>query len=122
MKCPNCTFVWRRLDVSATLPIHDCSHYRGPGAELHYLILRWFKQDFIDRCGCKSYVAKMNAWGVEGCQRRIDRIARKLFVEAGRRGLLKSRFLCLKSAKRICAKRVCERLVKRAIWRAEKQD
>jgi hypothetical protein len=90
---------------------------KGPGDQLHRLILRWFGEDFTDNCGCRAYVAKMNAWGVEGCRRRIDRIARKLFVEAGRRGMLESGIPAWKWMKKLVAKRVCRWIVRRMISR-----
>jgi hypothetical protein len=27
--CPNCSFVWNRLDICPTLPIHDCTKFKG---------------------------------------------------------------------------------------------
>jgi hypothetical protein len=90
------------------------------GDQLHLLILRLCGQDVVADCGCRSYIAKMNAWGVEGCRRRIDRISRHLLVEAHRRGLTNSKIPTLRWVKRIGAKPFCRWLVKRAIRRAEK--
>jgi hypothetical protein len=92
----------------------------GPGTELHAIILRRFKQSETFDCGCRSYIASMNTWGVEGCLRRIDRITRKLLVEAHRRGLLDSKVPGMKWVKRRGAKRVCRWMVGKAIRRAAK--
>jgi hypothetical protein len=94
---------------------------KGPGDHLHDLILRWFGEEPTEACGCNSYINKMNAWGVEGCRRRIDRIARRLFVEAGRRRLLDSRIPTWGRAKLAGAKWTCRWLVQRAIVRVERQ-
>ena len=90
----------------------------GPGDQLHLLILRWTGQDVSPGCDCLRFIAKMNAWGVEGCRRRIDRIVRHLLVEAHRRGLLESNIAAGRWAKRMGAKAFCRWLVKRAIRRA----
>jgi hypothetical protein len=88
---------------------------KGPGDHLHDLILRWFGEEPTDARGCNSYVNMMNAWGVEGCRRRIDRIARKLFVESRRRGLLESRIPGIRSLKRKAATILARAVVRRAI-------
>jgi hypothetical protein len=122
MKCPACNFTWDRFDVCETLPVHDCSKFReaailGVGDHLHELILRWFGEDFAENCGCRSYVDKMNAWGVEGCRRRIDRIVRHLYVEAHKRGLLESNIVTGRWMKQAGARMVCRWMVMRAIRR-----
>jgi hypothetical protein len=125
MKCPACNFTWDRFDDCETLPIHDCGKFReaailGVGDHLHELVFRWFGEDFVENCGCRFYVAKMNAWGVEGCRRRMDRNARHLLGGAHRRGLMDSKTAIMQWVKGIGAKAVCRRLVKRTIQRAEK--
>jgi hypothetical protein len=143
MKCPHCNFTWNRLDICLTLPIHDCDKFtekpltkkeknekrlawlsKRPfvGDQLHFLIFSWFAQEFTHECECQSYASKMNAWGVAGCHRRIDRITRKLLVEGRRRGLLASKVPGVGWIKRRAAKIICVWLVRLAVYRAENHD
>jgi len=49
----------------------------NPGDALKSMIPEWaYKQS--ESCECADWVARMNRWGVEGCQRRKRRIVRHL--------------------------------------------
>lgn len=78
----------------------------GPGTELEKLI-SWFKKK-NNSCGCSSRIQKMNAWGPNECEKRIDTIVRWLRHSAAKQ---KVPFI----------KPVAEKLIKRAIENARKQ-
>ena len=46
----------------------------GPGDHLHLAIFRWVGEGPTRMCGCQDRIAKMNAWGPEGCRKRLDEI------------------------------------------------
>lgn len=50
-----------------------------PGTELAKLIPSWLKRE---GCGCKSFAAKMNRWGVDGCRQRREEILDHLESQA----------------------------------------
>jgi hypothetical protein len=49
----------------------------GPGTELKK-ILSWFYLPDDSKCKCNDRIAKMNGWGAEGCEQRIETILRWL--------------------------------------------
>ena len=58
----------------------DCgSPVMGPGTELSELIPKFLNGK---GCACKSYAAKMDRWGVEGCEKRFDEIVEHLVGQA----------------------------------------
>jgi hypothetical protein len=134
MTCEVCGWTWTRLDISATFPVKICRlpltrkqkaeqrkqmHQRlkqgGAGDQLHLLIILCFGEDFIAGCECLAYAAKMDAWGPEGCRKRIDRIVHKLLTEARKRGMLKTKI------RRWAAPKVARLMIRWAIRRAEKR-
>lgn len=60
---------------------------RGPGAELKRLLARWLGVKDSQGCRCDARAHKMNLWGCDGCEQRLDTIVGWLRDEAGRRGL-----------------------------------
>lgn len=50
---------------------------RGPGTELKKLI-SWFYVPDDSSCKCNDRIAKMNKWGPDGCEERMDTIIRWL--------------------------------------------
>ncbi len=58
----------------------------GPGDYLHLAIFRWVGEGPTRKCGCKDRIAKMNAWGPEGCRERLDEIVGWMEGEAKKRG------------------------------------
>ena len=51
----------------------------GPGSELRSIIPKFFESE---GCECRSYAAKMDRWGVDGCERRFDSIVSHLVSNA----------------------------------------
>lgn len=49
----------------------------GPGTELKKLI-SWFYVPDDSKCKCNDRIAKMNKWGPDGCEERMDTIIRWL--------------------------------------------
>jgi hypothetical protein len=142
MKCPHCNHPeWTRLDICPGVPVHDCSKFqekpitedekrriylrqieRSPlvGDQLHFIIRKLLRQDITATCDCRKWIDRMNAWGPVGCRQRIDRIVRKLLVEARKRNMLESRVPGMKWVKRTGANPVARWMVRRAVRRAEK--
>lgn len=58
----------------------------GPGTELSKLIPEFFKSE---SCGCKEYSAKMDRWGIAGCEERFDEIVSHLVAQAKKHKLTK---------------------------------
>lgn len=56
----------------------------GPGTELHKII-----PAFLERkgCSCRAFAKKMNIWGIEGCEQRIEKIVDKLVAESRKRAI-----------------------------------
>jgi hypothetical protein len=61
-------------------------HVNGPGAELKKL-LSMVGITAAPDCSCNAHAAKMNLWGADECERRIDEIVGWLREEATKRGL-----------------------------------
>lgn len=59
----------------------------GPGTELKRLLAAWFGITSSKGCRCEARAHRMNLWGCEGCEQRLDTIVGWLKEEAGRRGL-----------------------------------
>jgi hypothetical protein len=57
-----------------------------PGTELEKLIPKFFASE---GCGCKSYVRKMDRWGVIGCESRFDEIVEFLCEQAKAKPIVK---------------------------------
>jgi guanylate kinase len=49
----------------------------GPGTELKKLI-SWFYSPIKKKCKCKTRIQKMNQWGPDECEKRIETITRWL--------------------------------------------
>lgn len=58
----------------------------GPGTELSKLIPEIFSSS---SCNCKKYAAKMDRWGVEGCEARFERIVKRLVIRSRRKAFIK---------------------------------
>lgn len=69
---------------------HDCPaaprKICGPGCQLKRTIEWWGIRD-DGQCGCTEYAAQMDAWGPDGCIRRIEEIVQHLREAAAKRGL-----------------------------------
>lgn len=50
---------------------------QGPGTELKNM-LSWFYLPDDSKCKCNDRIAKMNGWGADGCEQRIETILRWL--------------------------------------------
>lgn len=60
----------------------------GPGSELKKLLEGWpFRIPAKHECPCLDYSKKMDAWGPDECERRIDEIIEHLRGQAAERGL-----------------------------------
>jgi len=83
----------------------------GPGTELHKMI-----PAFLERkgCDCKAYAKKMNIWGIEGCEQRIESIVTKLMNESKKRPI----FAWVPDA---ATRSVCLRMAQTAIQRAKEK-
>lgn len=51
----------------------------GPGTELKELVPKFFERG---KCQCSSYAAKMDRWGIAGCEERFDEIVDHLVNQA----------------------------------------
>jgi hypothetical protein len=61
---------------------------RGPGTEMKALLAGWpLYITASENCPCNRHAAQMDAWGVDGCAARQDRIVGWLRAEASKRGL-----------------------------------
>ena len=58
----------------------------GPGDELSK-ILKFFGISAVEGCKCKGRARKMNEWGPDGCERRMDEIVGWLEEESVKRKL-----------------------------------
>jgi hypothetical protein len=59
----------------------------GPGTELKKLI-SWFPIPNKNGCrSCNNLEVRMNKWGPDICERKLDFICKKLWVAAARRGI-----------------------------------
>jgi hypothetical protein len=68
----------------------------GVGSELKKLI-SWFPIPNKSNCHrCRNLENKMNAWGKEKCQQKIEYICKKLHIAAKRRGIPFSKTLAIK--------------------------
>ena len=88
----------------------------GPGTELKQIIAAWQRRfpwfDLSPRkgCGCTDTALKMDRWGSDKCERNMDRIVRRLEVEATKRNLTVP-----------FRKKMARRMVKQAIRRAREK-
>jgi len=75
-----------RCACSAVTHEPDAFETRSPiskvGTELTKLIPKLFNSP---NCKCKSYAAKMDRWGVVGCEERFERIVSRLMIRARRK-------------------------------------
>lgn len=55
----------------------------GPGTELKKMIPDFFEHK---GCSCKEYAAKMDSWGVAGCESRFNEIVQHLVEESEKLG------------------------------------
>lgn len=68
-----------------------CANGKGPGSELWRIlesvgITHRQPNDFDPTsCGCAAYCLEMNAWGPDGCRKRINGIVEHLKIEAAQR-------------------------------------
>ncbi len=83
--CPRCGFVSKVRGA-----IRQCRkpkpNFCGPGCQLQRT-LGWFGLKDDGTCHCKAYAAQMDAWGPDGCIRRIEEIVQHLREAAAKRGL-----------------------------------
>jgi len=83
--CPRCGFVSKvrgAIRQCRRPPPQAC----GPGCRLSRS-LAWFGLRDDGRCGCAEFAAQMDAWGPDGCERRIEKILKHLRKAAATRGL-----------------------------------
>lgn len=77
----------------------------GPGSHLKAMLAGWpFYITAVPGCPCNEHAAKMDAWGPDGCEQRIDEIVEWLQLEATRRGLPFSAFAAKLLVRRAIAK------------------
>lgn len=57
--------------------LKQANQMKGPGTELQKLI-SWFYVPDDSKCKCNDRIAKMNKWGPDGCEERMDTIVRWL--------------------------------------------
>ena len=57
---------------------------RGPGDHLHTIIRTFTGEDLAD-CSCAKWIERMNKWGADGCEKRLERIIKHLQREARER-------------------------------------
>jgi len=86
----------------------------GPGDCLCRAIERWSGEEPKLSCGCRSRIARMNAWGPDGCRKHLDEIVGWLVEEATKRGW--------RSAKLPGARWAVKRMVLGAIAESEKAE
>jgi hypothetical protein len=67
------------IEMPKHKPIFDVLHTTpfGPGTELKKLI-SWFYSPDKKKCKCLTRIAKMNQWGPDKCEQRMDTIVRWL--------------------------------------------
>ena len=84
----------------------------GPGTELHKMI-----PSFLERkeCGCKAFAKKMNIWGVDGCEKRIETIVDRLMKESSKTPI----FSWVPEA---ATRPVCFKMARTAIQRAREKQ
>lgn len=82
----------------------ESQHNFGPGTELKKLI-SWFYSPEKRKCKCATRIAKMNKWGPDKCEQRIETITRWLRHSARIAGIPFSR-------------RIAESMIKKAIRRS----
>jgi len=101
LACSTCNFVWTRLDICPTLPVHDCSKFQGKNQlpkPLATLILEYLRDHpaskFDDVCiglkkTCEGGKLKVNDWIAAGVQNGMIERAGERFslTELGRRVL-----------------------------------
>jgi hypothetical protein len=77
--------------VSMTTEAYDAIReefsYCGPGCQLRRTLSWWGVRD-DGSCGCGEYAAKMDAWGPDGCESRIDEIVAHLVEQAAKRSVI----------------------------------
>lgn len=67
-----CPAVQSRAHRSPQRSQHKPSHrHCGPGCQLHQILEAWGFRE-TPGCGCKSFAKKMDKWGVDGCEARLD--------------------------------------------------
>ncbi len=57
----------------------------GPGCQLRRS-LSWFVRD-DGKCGCDSFAAKMDAWGPDVCESKMDEIVAHLLEQAAKKSV-----------------------------------
>lgn len=98
MICPACA-----SEIQLNAPCRQCGFFvstsgsaghavsapinSGPGTELLAIIPEFFARK--EGCGCKSYAAKMDRWGVAGCEARFDEIVSHLVAKAAEGRILR---------------------------------
>jgi hypothetical protein len=63
--------------ISQIVKLQKPEWFLGPGTELKNLI-SWFYSPDKKKCKCASRIAKMNKWGPDGCEQRMNTILRWL--------------------------------------------
>lgn len=60
----------------------------GPGEELKKMLAGWpFRVATTAECPCADYAKKMDSWGPDECERRLEEIVEHLRGQAAQRGL-----------------------------------
>jgi hypothetical protein len=76
----------QRQPQPGTAPVVSLKPPGGPGTELKR-ILSWFGINDQGGCACKDRARRMDAWGCDLCEERLDIILKWLRQEAKRRSL-----------------------------------
>lgn len=80
---------------------------KGPGDYLHAMITRWTGEDIRPTCNCRSWIARMNAWGPDGCREHLDEIVGHMLSEAKKRGWKLAGLPGAATVARLAVRRAC---------------
>ena len=72
-----------RVLAKSTRKRSSVAESSGPGTQLKNMIPDFFESE---GCGCSDYAKKMNNWGPDGCEERIDEIVARLVSESEKIG------------------------------------
>ena len=83
----------------------------GVGTQLSKMIPDWAVQ-FNGKCRCKDMQSKMDRWGPDGCERRIDIVVAHLLEQSDH--LIPTLKMVPLTAKRMVAEKMVRTAIKRA--------
>jgi len=134
-RCSRCGWLYNR--ATERPPRRNCPKSpaypssRGVGSCLHDLLREQIGVDYHTKCNCQQHVLLMNEWGVEECQKNLDKIVGWLLSEARKRKwqlngrpLLSAvaRVGCLTPLGMIVARTWARAIVREAITRSKQSE